>query len=602
MRKIRIAERPDPVTPRRPPPSQPDPIRDWLATLPILALPLMLLWAVTQMSAAGPELSLTTSSVRPGTTIDLHGRGFERAEAGVVTWDGAPLSGSTYRANGRGSFVVSVVVPPDAAPGSHEIAAVHESKPKRQGADLAQGTIRSVIAISVTAPDASPATVTPSTVPSPLAVISPAPTAGTPTLSPIAATATPAPTLEAPAPTAQPSAATQPAPTPTPGAGGATCPASLQSVVDAAAAGATVTAPACTYRETITITKPITLVTAGGKIDGQGSRKYAFVVKTNDVTIDGFEVTGTVNPAQEGAIQVRNSARFTLRNVYIHHTGGACISIGTGGGHRILDSELAYCEQQGYHLSSVTDTLVAGNKIHHNNPNGAYGPGWEAGGGKAARVNGLTFEANEVYANIGPGLWCDVDCRNVVYRNNRLHHNSRMGILFEISNGALIEGNVAWENGWQFTSWGYGAGIVAASSRNVEIRNNVVAWNADGISIISQNRTLDGVTQTVTGVYVHGNTIFLAPQPSDSSMSHLLAWQQDWAGTLYDAASNNRGANNSYWHSYSEPSLRFEWTKTMGRLSDFNATPGGSSGRYLSRAEMEAAMASAGAPASPEAH
>jgi hypothetical protein len=350
----------------------------------------------------------------------------------------------------------------------------------------------------------------------------------------------------------------------------------------------------------VTITKPITLVTNGGTVDGQGSRKYAFVVKANDVTIDGFVVTGTVNPAQEGAIHVRSSARFTLRNAHIHHTGGACISIGSGGGHRILDSELAYCEQQGYHLSSVTDTLVARNRIHHNNPNRTYSPGWEAGGGKAARVNGLTFDANEVYANIGPGLWCDVDCRNVVYRNNRLHHNSRMGIFFEISNGALIEGNVVWENGWQFTGWGYGAGIVAASSRNIEIRNNIVAWNADGISVISQNRTLDGAPQYVTGVYVHDNKIILAPQPSDSSMSHLLAWQQDWAGTLYDASSNNRGANNSYWHSLSEPSLRFEWSKTFGRLSDFNATPGGSSGRYLSRAEMEAALASVGAPTSPE--
>ena len=128
--------------------------------------------------------------------------------------------------------------------------------------------------------------------------------------------------------------------------------------------------------------------------------------------------------------------RFTLRNTYVHNTGGACISISGGSGHQILDSELAYCAQEGFHLSGVVDTLVARNAIHHNNPNRAYDPGWEAGAGKAGGARRLTFEANRVYANRGPGLWCDVDCRDVTFRGNRIHHNENAGIYFEISNGA----------------------------------------------------------------------------------------------------------------------------------------------------------------------
>jgi parallel beta-helix repeat protein len=371
-------------------------------------------------------------------------------------------------------------------------------------------------------------------------------------------------------------------------------------VVDAAAAGSTLIIPECTFRETVKISKPLTLVTVGGTVDGEGTRTYGFVIASDDVTIDGFEVTRTTNPAQDGAIRARGVDRLTVRNAHVHHTGGACISIEDGTGHQILASELAYCEQEGFHLSRVTDTLLARNVIHHNNPNQAYGPGWEAGGGKAARVNGLTFDANESYANVGPGLWCDVDSRNVVFRNNRVHHNTRMGIFVEISNGALIEGNRVWENGWHFTGWGYGAGIVAASSRNVEIRNNIVAWNADGISVISQSRTLDGIQQFVTNVYVHGNDMMIAPQASDSSMSHLLAWQQDWSGSMYSSGSNNRGASNRYWHAKPEPGLRFEWSDTYGRLSDFNNTPGESSGRYLTNAEKDTALSSVGIPVSPQ--
>jgi nitrous oxidase accessory protein NosD len=386
------------------------------------------------------------------------------------------------------------------------------------------------------------------------------------------------------------------------------CPATLQSLVDAATPGATLTVPACTYRETVTITKPLTVVGSGARVDGQGVREFAFVVKSDDVTIDGFEVTGTVNPAQEGAVQVRNSNRFTLRNANVHHAGGACISIKGGSGHQVLDSELAYCAQQGFHLPNVSDSLVARNRIHHNNPDYAYDSSWEAGGGKAVRVNRLTFEGNEVYANRGPGIWCDIDCRDVVIRENRVHHNEKAGIYFEISDGAVIHDNVAWENGWKKRSWGWGGGIVIASSRNVEVRDNVVAWNADGISVISQNRTTDSSYQPgvstwgiVDNVDVHHNDILLAPQSSDSSEAFLLAWLQDWDGVMFEAASNNRGAENRYWHAQAEPTTRFAWERGKVRLADFNATPGESDGTYLSTSQRSTVISGAHLPG-PEPH
>ena len=66
-------------------------------------------------------------------------------------------------------------------------------------------------------------------------------------------------------------------------------------------------------------------------------------------------------------------------------------------------------------------------------------------------------------------------------------------------------GNRLWENGWRFPAWGWGGGIVVSSSRNVEVFDNVVAWNPDGISIISQQRERSAFND-VRNISVHDNT------------------------------------------------------------------------------------------------
>ena len=116
-----------------------------------------------------------------------------------------------------------------------------------------------------------------------------------------------------------------------------------------------------------------------------------------------------------------------------------------------------------------------------------FSPGWSAGGSKSAILNGYVSENNTVNHNGGPGVWCDIGCTNVVIRNNRLHDNEQQGIFFEISNGAKIFGNKAWNNGWGFHEWCYGADILASSSRNVEIYRNVVAWSPQG-SLLRRKR------------------------------------------------------------------------------------------------------------------
>jgi hypothetical protein len=63
---------------------------------------------------------------------------------------------------------------------------------------------------------------------------------------------------------------------------------------------------------------------------------------------------------------------------------------------------------------------------------------------------------------------------------------------------------------------------------------------------------------------------------------------------LFDAASNNRGASNRYWHALPEPSGRFGWNGTKTRLTDFNATPGDEAGTYLTLAQRDAVLSAEG--------
>jgi hypothetical protein len=44
--------------------------------------------------------------------------------------------------------------------------------------------------------------------------------------------------------------------------------------------------------------------------------------------------------------------------------------------------------------------------------------GWEAAAPDRGS-DGVTFRGNHVHDNNGAGLWCDIECRNVVYEDNR---------------------------------------------------------------------------------------------------------------------------------------------------------------------------------------
>jgi parallel beta-helix repeat protein len=370
----------------------------------------------------------------------------------------------------------------------------------------------------------------------------------------------------------------------------------IQQMVDAAEPGATVVVPAGTYKETVTITKPLTLQGSPGTvIDGEDRERW-IVGAAGNVTIEGFTFINSDQPQYHGGLSNDGHDNWTVRNNVFQDAGNAAIDIKQGSGHLIENNEVARSGNVGIRLESVGSAMIRGNRSYGNNTK-ELDPGWEAGGmkitGNYGGVHNLVIENNEVYENNGPGIWIDIDGDNVEIRDNRVHDNQRAGILYELSFNARIHGNVVYNNGLGFDEWGFGAGIVVQNSSGVEVFDNVVAWNADGIAIISQQRS-EARWNSVSGNYVHHNTII---SDHDGSWNmYGLAWLEDWEGQLTTSASGNRGANNRFWFTRSEgDELRFRWADdAFWTVDGFSASPGGQSSRYLTDTEKDEVLASVG--------
>ena len=312
-------------------------------------------------------------------------------------------------------------------------------------------------------------------------------------------------------------------------------------------------------------------------------------IQAPDVTIDGFEMREVASPAQSGGIHAGAGADgVTIRNVDLKDAHGALVNFRDLTGGSLLDSRLERAGQVGVEADSVHDLSLVGNQILDNNSEG-FDTGWEAGGVKITRGSDLEIRNNVVTGNIGPGIWCDIDCTNVTITANRVGENSRSGIMFEISDGATIENNVVWDNGWGFATWAWGGGILVSSARNALIEGNLVAWNADGLSVVSQDRGRPG-GDLVRNVQVVDNTIVAGPKGG-----WLISLVEDWAGGIDDASSGNVAKGNRFFEDRTAPSeCQYMWGSCQVGFEGFVGSPGVTASTALTDEEAHAALTQAG--------
>lgn len=224
--------------------------------------------------------------------------------------------------------------------------------------------------------------------------------------------------------------------------------------------------------------------------------RHAFESTADDVVIAGLVIERFANPAQSGAIMAERvvgerqfGSRWTITGNEVRENHG--IGIRAGRGSWIVANHVHHNGQLGISTLGPGPTKVEGNEIAYNNTAG-FSEGWEAGGTKFIRTDGLVVRHNLVHNNQGPGLWTDIDNIRTLYEHNVVRDNSHTGIFHEISYDAVIRFNQVIDNGIGLGReehvYVFGAGILVANSRNVLVQGNLVTGNWNGIVGLQQQR------------------------------------------------------------------------------------------------------------------
>lgn len=229
----------------------------------------------------------------------------------------------------------------------------------------------------------------------------------------------------------------------------------------------------------------------GTVLDGAHRVGHAFTGDAVGVRISNLVIRNYTNPAQEGTVDGGDTRDWEVDHNEITEAAGVGLLVGPG--MQVHDNRIHHNHQLGIG-GRGEDIVVAHNDISYNNYETEYDPGWEAGGTKFTETTGLQVIGNDVHDNVGPGLWTDIGNRNTIYDGNFVHDNnydgpnSSAGIFHEISGAAVIRNNLVVNNGTSWHPWLWNAGIQIAASNDVEVYDNRVLDNGNGIAVIQQDR------------------------------------------------------------------------------------------------------------------
>jgi hypothetical protein len=304
--------------------------------------------------------------------------------------------------------------------------------------------------------------------------------------------------------------------------------------------------------------------------------QFAFAGRARDVVIRNLVVEKYASPAQYGAVNGREAQDWVVERVEARWNSGAGISIGSGG--RVLDSNVHHNGQLGIRVIGTGVTLE-GNRIWHNNTMG-FDDAWEAGGVKITESERVVVRRNHVHDNAGTGLWCDINCRDLLYENNITERNGGPGIFHEISFNAVIRNNILRHNGVSGYRWFWNADIQIAASEHVEVYGNDIVVNAGGraIMLIDQGRAPQGrwyqEYQTRSN-YVHHNRITFEGDGSAGGASDTGPWDDNYniiprAQNLFDFNSYRAPTGASVVFAWGR--RQFEWAAFQAQGQERNGS------------------------------
>jgi parallel beta-helix repeat protein len=167
----------------------------------------------------------------------------------------------------------------------------------------------------------------------------------------------------------------------------------------------------------------------------------------------------------------------------------------------------------------------------------------EASGMKIGATANIVIRSNYVHHNLAKGIWVDHSLPTTVIEYNTVTDNSLEGIKFESSYTAKIRYNTADRNGSYNASgtWLGRAGIQVNNSPDVEIYNNTVRDNVNGISAMQSVNSVIGLLGPlrIANLYVHDNVIRM-------SIGRTGVGQSTGETQVYTTW-NNRFEHNTYY-------------------------------------------------------
>ncbi len=231
----------------------------------------------------------------------------------------------------------------------------------------------------------------------------------------------------------------------------------------------------------------------------------------NNVIVRGLTIEHFATPPQGGAVVLGLGWHVYANEIRWNHAVGAML----------VNADSAVLEKNRIHdngqlgvgqYSTLKGTITA-NEVSGNNTDGFWIADWESGGIKTTWSAGGWVSGNLIEDNRGVGLWSDAYDDSRTFGNNLIVDNAADGIRYEIGRNGVIENNVITGNGFgtgrgSGTSLWDGGGINVNTSSNVQVRDNVVANNVNGIAIQSRTRgSGPWGTNVLRDIVVSGNQV-----------------------------------------------------------------------------------------------
>ncbi|MEU4287710.1 right-handed parallel beta-helix repeat-containing protein [Kribbella sp. NPDC026596] len=229
------------------------------------------------------------------------------------------------------------------------------------------------------------------------------------------------------------------------------------------------------------------------------------------VTVRGLTIEHFATPPQGGAVVLGLGWKVIANDIRWNHAVGAMLVNADGA---VLERNHIHSNGQlGVGQYSTLKGTISANEVSYNNTDGFWIADWESGGIKTTWSSGGWVTGNLIQYNRGVGLWSDAYDDGRTFNSNQILDNVADGIRYEIGRNGVIEDNVISDNGFgtgrgSGTSLWDGGGINVNTSSNVQVRDNVVANNVNGISIQSRTRgSGPWGTNVLRDIVVSGNKV-----------------------------------------------------------------------------------------------